>query len=100
MAIHNGWAALEKAMYLLAILQRNAVNILQNIPAGATYEDTVRAQMGHYAHHQQAAAHKSKPDKLNTKLLQEFTAAINRLAYWVPVRLSGLHPEGNNLCVH
>jgi hypothetical protein len=59
MAVHNGWAVPEKALHLLAILQRKAVDILQSIPAGATYEDTVRAQMGRYAHQQVAAAHKS-----------------------------------------
>lgn len=43
---------------LLAILQGQAADILQSVPAEAAYED-VRTLEDHYRHHQLAAAYRS-----------------------------------------
>jgi hypothetical protein len=53
---HNDWTSHEKAAHLLAVLQRQAADILHSIPAGATYKDIVGVLKGRYGEHQLAAA--------------------------------------------
>jgi hypothetical protein len=79
----------EKAVNLHPILQRKVVNILQNIPAVAIYEECQSADGPLCT----SPAGGSPPvlrqsqTKMNAKLLHEFAAAINQLAYWALVRL-------------
>jgi hypothetical protein len=61
MANHNGLAALMKAMHLLAILLRQASDILHNVQVAATY-DIVGGLKDRYGNSwERRSSHDSKP---------------------------------------
>jgi hypothetical protein len=73
-------------MHLLGVLQGQAANI----PAGAVYEDTVRALKSHYGDHQLAATYQAQlkaRTQLTSKSLQDLAAATEQLTQRV---LAGL----------
>jgi hypothetical protein len=79
-AEHNNWTDREKVTHLLAVLKRQAFDVLHSVPTDARYEDIVK---DHYGDYQLAAAYSSQL-KAKTQLCDEFqqdiTASIEHLA--------------------
>jgi hypothetical protein len=57
---HNDWAAHEKAMHLIIILQGQAADILHRVPAKAAYEDITGILEWCYGDHQLSVAYWSQ----------------------------------------
>jgi hypothetical protein len=75
--------------YVRAILQRQAVNILQSVAARATYEDTAGEMKPCYGNHKLAEACWSQ-FKARTQLIcespQEFAEVVQQLTHQALVR--------------
>jgi phosphohistidine phosphatase SixA len=70
--------------YLLAILQRQAANILHSVAARATYEDTAEATKQCYGDHKLVEVYWSQlkaRTQLTCESLQEFAEAVEHLAH-------------------
>jgi hypothetical protein len=84
LAEHRNWTVWEKVMHLLAILQGQAADILQCMKTLFMRSRTVNGDRELAAVY--CSQQKGKP-QLNSELLQEFAAAMKRLAHWTLVRL-------------
>jgi hypothetical protein len=97
----HGGTPSEKAAHLLNVLQGRAVDILHSVPTEATYEDIVEALIDSYADLQPASAYRSQlkaRTQANGETLQEFAAAIERLARRAFVGLPAEHVQREAAC--
>jgi hypothetical protein len=89
MAERNGQTSGDKAVYLIICANKLAAHILYSVPTGANYEEVAAMLENRYGvHHLMEAfsAELSKGVYHDGNTMQEFTAAIDRLA--VPCRFN------------
>jgi hypothetical protein len=82
-AEHNRWMPREKATYLIAALQGRACDVVQWVPAGATYEESIETLEDRFGDQHLAAAYRSQLNartQIAGESPQEFATAIEQLA--------------------